>query len=93
VFVRQHGEALGGQWGMIPPGATNRVPRSKTTGRPLSTNNARRETVATDWTFRYPWARGQRCLAWWYQVTLLGHQPLGPHDPNTQKHPLALPSL
>lgn len=74
VFVRQHGEALAGQWGMIPPGATDRVPRSKTTGRPLSTNNARRETVATAWTFRFPWARGQRCLipAWWYQEPYWG---------------------
>lgn len=74
VFIRQHGEALAGQWGMIPPGATDRVPRSKTTGRPLSTNNARRETVATAWTFRFPWARGQRCLipAWWYQEPYWG---------------------
>jgi putative SOS response-associated peptidase YedK len=59
VFIRQHGEALIGQWGMIPPNASDRVPRNKTTGRPLSTNNARRETVATAWTFRFPWARGQ----------------------------------
>ena len=74
VFIRQHGEALTGQWGMIPPGATDRVPRSKTTGRPLSTNNARRETVATAWTFRFPWTRGQRCLipAWWYQEPYWG---------------------
>lgn len=32
VLIRQHGEAMAGQWGMIPPGAADRVPRSKTTG-------------------------------------------------------------
>jgi putative SOS response-associated peptidase YedK len=28
----------------------------------MSTNNCRSETVATAWSFRGPWARGQRCL-------------------------------
>ena len=74
VFVRGQGEAVAGQWGMIPPGSLERIPRSKITGRPLSTNNARRETVATTWTFRYPWQRGQRCLipAWWVQEPYWG---------------------
>ena len=40
VFIRKPGEAVAGQWGMIPPGSPDRKPRSKTTGRPLSTNNA-----------------------------------------------------
>jgi putative SOS response-associated peptidase YedK len=50
-----------GQWGMIPPGSTTRMPMTKL-GRRMSTNNARVETVASAWTFRFPWARGQRCL-------------------------------
>lgn len=74
VFIRGQAEGVSGQWGMIPPGSLERKPRSKTTGRPLSTNNARRETVATTWTFRYPWQRGQRCLipAWWVQEPYWG---------------------
>ena len=55
---------------MIPPGSETRKPLRKIkdakSGKeklvPLSTNNARRETVAKAWTFRFPWARGQRCL-------------------------------
>lgn len=74
VFIRQNRQVMTGQWGMIPPGSTDRVPRSKTTGRPLSTNNARRETVSKAWTFRFSWQRGQRCLipAWWYQEPYWG---------------------
>lgn len=74
VYLRQSGEAVVGQWGMIPPDSPTRRPTSKKTGRPLSTNNARRETVATAWTFRFPWARGQRCLipAWWFQEPYWG---------------------
>ncbi len=73
LIVRQHGEADVGQWGMIPPGSPTRRPMTKQ-GRPMSTNNARRETVATAWTFRYPWARGQRCLipAVWFQEPYWG---------------------
>ena len=41
VFIRQHGEAVAGPWGTIPPRAADRLPRSKTTGRQQSTNNAR----------------------------------------------------
>lgn len=74
VYVRQRGEAVVGQWGMIPPDSPTKRPTSKKTGRPLSTNNARRETVATSWTFRFPWSRGQRCLipAWWFQEPYWG---------------------
>jgi putative SOS response-associated peptidase YedK len=73
-YIRQGGELLVGQWGMIPPDSPTHKPTSKRTGRPLSTNNARRETVASAWTFRFPWARGQRCLipADWYQEPYWG---------------------
>jgi putative SOS response-associated peptidase YedK len=55
------GRALVGQWGLIPQGSTTRRP-SRADGKPISTNNCRRETVASAWSFRGPWARGQRCL-------------------------------
>lgn len=60
-FVMANGVSAVGQWGMIPPNSTTRKPMT-TTGRPLSTNNARRETLSKAWTYRFPWARGQRCL-------------------------------
>jgi len=63
-----------GQWGLIRPGQPERLAYlpSKVEGkrgRPLSTNNARFETVATKPTYRAAWAAGQRCLipAAWYQ--------------------------
>lgn len=55
------GRAVVGQWGLIPYGSKTRKP-TRSDGKPLSTNNCRRETVATAWSFRGPWARGQRCL-------------------------------
>jgi putative SOS response-associated peptidase YedK len=55
------GRAIVGQWGLIPYGSKTREP-TRGDGKPLSTNNCRRETVATAWSFRGPWARGQRCL-------------------------------
>lgn len=69
VFIRQRDDLLVGHWGMIPPGATDRVPRSKSTRRTLSTSNTRREMMATEWPFRFPWVRGQRRLipVWWCQ--------------------------
>ena len=74
VVIRQGGLAVTGQWGMIPPDSPTRRPVSKSTGRPLSTNNARSETVATAWTFRGAWHSGQRCLipAWWFQEPYWG---------------------
>jgi putative SOS response-associated peptidase YedK len=74
VVVRQQGRAAVGQWGMIPPDSSTRKPISKSSGRPLSTNNARSETVHSAWTFRLPWARSQRCLipAWWFQEPYWG---------------------
>lgn len=73
-FIGQQGLACSGQWGMIPPGSPTRRPVSPSTGRPLSTNNARSETVASAWTFRGAWHGGQRCLipAWWYQEPYWG---------------------
>ena len=50
-----------GQWGLIPPGSRTCVPQ-RANGTRLSTNNCRNETMATAWTFRDAWARGQRCL-------------------------------
>lgn len=52
-----------GQWGLTPDGSATLRPINGKTGRPMSTNNARwggREPEA--WTFKGPWARGQRCL-------------------------------
>jgi putative SOS response-associated peptidase YedK len=60
-FVMSGGASAVGQWGLIPHNSKTRKPMT-TTGRPMSTNNARRETLATAWTYRFPWARGQRCL-------------------------------
>lgn len=73
VFILQNRRAQVGQWGMIPPSSKERTPKTRE-GRRLSTNNARRETVATTWTFRFPWQRDQRCLipAWWFQEPYWG---------------------
>lgn len=73
VYIRQDNRAQVGQWGMIPPNSKERTPKTRE-GRRLSTNNARRETVATAWTFRFPWSRGQRCLipAEWFQEPYWG---------------------
>ncbi|WP_297657774.1 SOS response-associated peptidase family protein [Hydrogenophaga sp.] len=68
-----------GQWGMIPPNSPERIPRAKpkgkqTKGARLSTNNARRERMATAFTFRRAWLSGRRCLipARWYQEPYWG---------------------
>lgn len=61
VYIRAGGVAEVGQWGMIPPSSKERTPKTRE-GRRMSTNNARRETMANAWTYRGPWARGQRCL-------------------------------
>jgi putative SOS response-associated peptidase YedK len=50
-----------GQWGMIRPGSPDRVPRDAR-GRPLMTNNARTERMATAPTYRDAWKHGHRCL-------------------------------
>ena len=60
-FVNGQGECLVGIWGMIPPFAKERTPTARN-GRPLSTNNARRETMATAPTFRNAWKKSRRCL-------------------------------
>jgi putative SOS response-associated peptidase YedK len=73
VFLKGHGVAAVGQWGMIPAFSPTRVPRLSS-GQRMSTNNARRERVATAPTFRSAWARGQRCLipATWFQEPYWG---------------------
>ncbi len=50
-----------GQWGMIRSGSAERTPKDPR-GRPLMTNNARTERVATAPTYRDAWKKGQRCL-------------------------------
>jgi len=50
-----------GQWGMIRPGSPERTPKDPR-GRPLMTNNARTERMATAPTYREAWKHGQRCL-------------------------------
>jgi putative SOS response-associated peptidase YedK len=49
-------EAVVGQWALIADGATKPV------NRPVMTNNARLESVASKPTYKEPWARSQRCL-------------------------------
>ncbi|MBO9647335.1 MAG: SOS response-associated peptidase family protein [Variovorax sp.] len=56
-----------GQWGMIPPGSEERIPRMKPKpgqkqGARLSTNNARSERLDSAWTFKFAWKDGRRCL-------------------------------
>ena len=57
---------LVGQWGMIRPGAPDRVQRTPDKdgkiGAPMSTNNARVERIATAPTYRTAWKNGDRCL-------------------------------
>jgi putative SOS response-associated peptidase YedK len=49
-----------GQWGMIPWRSATRV-RTTSKGTRMSTNNARRETIATAFTYRDSWVKGKRC--------------------------------
>jgi putative SOS response-associated peptidase YedK len=71
-YIKPGGVLEVGQWGMIPPSSATRTPMTKgsATQKPkrMRTNNARIETVASSWTFRYPWRDGKRCLipAWSY---------------------------
>lgn len=54
-YIVQHGVMAVGQWGMIAPDSSSRLPKGLT-------NNARRETVATRKTFSPSWLSGKRCL-------------------------------
>lgn len=83
VFVCAQGQsqvqARVGQWGLIPPGASQRQPTGRD-GRRMSTHNARRERLGSAPTFRWAWARGQRCLipALWFQEPYWGITPQAP---------------
>lgn len=76
LFLRPAGgalEAMEGQWGMIPAGCPTRKPTVPARGteqkpKPLSTNNARLETIEKARTFAPAWKAGRRCLipASWY---------------------------
>ena len=55
------GRAIVAQWGMIPPHSKTRTPMLPN-GQRMSTNNARRERMATAPTYRDAWRRGQRCI-------------------------------
>jgi putative SOS response-associated peptidase YedK len=55
------GRALVAQWGLIPPRSHGRVP-VLANGQRLSTNNARRERLASAPTFRDAWRMGRRCI-------------------------------
>jgi putative SOS response-associated peptidase YedK len=60
-YVKAGGELEIGQWGMIPPSSKTQRPMTSA-GKPMSTNNARTETIQTAWTFKFPWKDGKRCL-------------------------------
>lgn len=55
------GRALVAQWGLIPPNSPTRSP-SLPNGQRMTTNNARRERLASAPTYRNAWRRGQRCI-------------------------------
>lgn len=61
-FFRAGGEFVVGQWGVIPDGSATRVAKDPR-GKPLATNNTRREKLRLRASMWYPiWQRGQRCL-------------------------------
>jgi len=55
------GQALVAQWGLIPPFSKTPTPTTHD-GKRMSTNNARRERMATAPTYRDAWRKGQRCI-------------------------------
>ena len=62
-FVRRGHELMVGQWGLTPDGSASLRPVNSSTGRPISTNNARwGQGQPEAWSFKGPWVRGQRCL-------------------------------
>lgn len=72
-FIKAGGAVEVRQWGMIPGTSKTRTPTTRD-GRRLSTNNARRESVATAWTISRAWKSGHRCLipAWSYDEPYWG---------------------
>lgn len=73
-FITAPGVARVGQWGMIPEHSPTRKPTMRVkqpakdgdgfeiVERPMSTNNARRERLATALTYKKSWLGGRRCL-------------------------------
>lgn len=61
-YIKAQGIGEVGQWAMIPPDSDTTRPKNKKTGKPISTNNARTESVHRLPTYSGPWLRGQRCL-------------------------------
>lgn len=55
-------ELVEARWGFIPHWAHGELPRDSRTGRPLTTFNAKIETLRASPTYRDAWSRGQRCL-------------------------------
>lgn len=53
--------ALVAQWGLIPYHSKTAIPMLPN-GQRMSTNNARRERLATAPTYRAAWSSGQRCI-------------------------------
>jgi putative SOS response-associated peptidase YedK len=67
VFVRRNPrtgklEEVAGQWGLIGDNWPAPRPPKDKGKKPIMTNNARFETIATRPTFKGPWLRGQRCI-------------------------------
>lgn len=64
-FVKAQGVVIVGQWGLTPSLSPTLKPATPQ-GKELSTNNARRETMAKAYTFGASWKAGRRCLipAW-----------------------------
>lgn len=63
-FVRAGGRIEVGQWGLTPDRSPTLRPQTST-GRPISTNNARWDPAKRQpekWSFRGPWLYGQRCI-------------------------------
>jgi putative SOS response-associated peptidase YedK len=54
-------ELVVGQWGLIPPGCKEHIPKNKD-GKRLSTSNARGEEVHWKLGYRDAWKKGQRCI-------------------------------
>lgn len=55
-------ELVEARWGLIPHWSQGEPPKDSRTHRPLTTFNAKMETLRTSPSYRAAWSRGQRCL-------------------------------